>query len=371
MVMKLHTGVPGSGKTYLLVKAFIDLFCTWDKETERFILKKEHKDKILVSNIEGLTLPHLDIETLMNERCMQLARTRFTNNVGKYTVEDIKRIKDEAFKNFLQGEYDMQDVIDEYYYQFLAEKVISFFNYSYQKQLADKHGPIIYLIEESQRYFDSKELGRHKSVRDVLFFFEKHRHFGHSIFCDTQHHSKLHKGLVVLFETETRAKPRTLSVIGEFKYNEFADGAKINQVPIVVKPDQRIYKSYKSMSHKEDVKTKKPALKILVFVAFMICVSLFILNYARNNLGPDRVEASPRTAVPISSTPTHQPIQEISPPARPRGTWVHLPHTYSSKGFTVVHPITNAIMPLKEMDLEVKRQGTQFYCFIEEDPNGR
>ncbi len=51
MVMKLNTGVPGAGKTYLMVKSFIDLFCTWDKETERFVLKDEHKDKVLISNI--------------------------------------------------------------------------------------------------------------------------------------------------------------------------------------------------------------------------------------------------------------------------------------------------------------------------------
>lgn len=348
MVMKLHTGVPGSGKTYLLVKSFIDLFCTWDKETERFVLTQAHKDKILISNIEGLTLPHKDIEVMMSERCLQLARTQFIDNIATHDIEK------------------MQDVIDEYYYQLHAEKVRWFFSYDYQKQLAEKHGPIIYLIEESQRYFDGKELGRQKWVRDVLYFFEKHRHFGFSIFCDTQHHSKLVKGLSVLFETETRAKPRTLSLMGEFKYNEYADGAKTNQLPIVVKPSRKIYNTYKSMSHKEDVKTKKPAAKILAFVGVMIALSLFLLNHARNNLGPKSLHAQPAQVTQQTEPQPHR--TSPSPPApQPRkpGTWVHLPFTMDSKGnVTVIHPITNAILPLKEFDLEVKRQGTGLYCYL-------
>jgi len=352
MVMKLNTGVPGSGKTYLLVKAFIDLFCTWDKDTERFVLKEQHQDKILISNIEGLTLPHLDLETLMHERCLQLARTKLLDKGVQILDEN-------------------QDILDEYYYQHLEEKIRWFFSKEYQGQLTDKHGPIIYLIEESQRYFDSKELGRQKWVRDVLFYFEKHRHLGHSIFCDTQHASKLHKGIVALFETETRAKPRTLSVMGEFKYNEYADGAKTNQVPIIVKPDKRIYQTYKSMTHKEDVKTKKPVLKILIFVCCMAAFSLFMINYAKSNLGASSLEDQPAPQDTSSSTGSVPPPSQ--PPAqteyRRPGYWVHLPFVMDAQGkVTVVHPITYAVMPLKEFDLEVKRQGTQLFCFVEETP---
>lgn len=341
MVMKLNTGVPGSGKTYLLVKSFIDLFCTWDKDTGRFILKDSHQEKVLISNIDGLTLPHLDLETLMHERCLQLARTTLLDKG-------------------IPGTQDMQDVIDEYYYQFLEEKVRWFFNHAFQHQLTDKHGPVIYLIEESQRYFDSKELGRQKWVRDVLFYFEKHRHFGHSIFCDTQHSSKLHKGIVALFETETRAKPRTLSVMGEFKYNEYADGAKTNQLPIVVKPDKRVYQTYKSMTHKEDVKTKKPVLKILLFVCAAAAFSLFMITHAKKNLGTTTATNTPSTA---TAAPTG------SAPAKPSGHWIHLSYVINGQGHvTVVHPIRNELMPLNEFDLEVRRQGTELLCFVEDTP---
>ena len=346
MVMKLHTGVPGAGKTYLLVKNFIDLFCTWDKETGRFVLKEKHKDKVLVSNIEGLTLPHYDIETLMSERCLQLARVKYLKAVKKHDPDE------------------MEDVIDEYYRDFMEEKVRWFFDYSFQKHLAAKYGPLIYLIEESQRYFDTKELGRQKWVRDVHFFFEKHRHFGFSIFMDTQHASKLSKGIAVLFETETRAKPRTLSLMGEFKYNEYSDGSKTNQVPIVVKPDKRVYAAYKSMSHKEDVKTKKPVLKLMVFVVAMICASIFMINYAKSNLGPGEVHAKSNNSGTSAAGSASAPAPAYSNP----GSWVHLPFVMDASGnITVVHPITYAVVPLDEFDLQIKRQGTQLYCFIEDD----
>ncbi len=356
MVMKINTGVPGSGKTYLMIKSFVDLFCQWNKETELFEMKPEHHDKVLISNIEGLKLDHLDIETLMSERCMQLARTKWAENVSQYGVED------------------MDDVIDQFYFEFLQEKVRWFFSYDYQKALSEKYGAVIYLIEESQRYFDGKELGRAKWVRDIYFFFEKHRHMGFSIFCDTQHVSKISKGISCLFETETRAKPRTLSLMGEFKYNEFSDGVKTNQVPIVVRPDKRVYSTYKSMNQEEVVKTKRPAAKILVFVLIMIGLSVSILNYAKNNLGPgDAIAANPaKVSSPPPALLASGSAQPPAPqkPSFPPGRWVHLAHTASSKGVTVVHPLTFSIMPLKELDLPVKRQGTQLYCFIEDENYG-
>lgn len=347
MVMKLNTGVPGSGKTYLMVKSFIDLFCVWDKDTERFVLKDEHKDKVLVSNIEGLSLPHLDIETLMNDRCLQLARAQFVQNIGKnpITLDD------------------MPDVVDEFYFQLIQEKVRWFFSYEYQEQLLYKHGPLIYLIEESQRYFDSKELGRAAWVRDVLYFFEKHRHFGFSIFCDTQHDSKLHRGIVALFETETRAKPRTLSVFGEFKYNEYSDGAKTNQIPIVVKPDPRIYKTYKSMSHKEDVKTKKPGLRLLAFVACMAFLAFFIIGYAKSNLGGGVVQAQ------THKEKINNKIKKISEPPM---EWRQVSYwTEGNHHVTLIHPITNAFVSAREIGLKLKLEGGNLYalCPIMEDQN--
>jgi len=343
MVMKLNTGVPGAGKTYLMIKSFVDLFCSYDKDTGLYDLKEDCKDIILISNIQGLRLEHLDIESLMMERCLQLARTKYVDNIGEHKIED------------------MEDVIDEYYYQFLAEKVRWFFNKDYQEAMKEKHGSIVYLIEESQRYFDSKELGRQKWVRDVFHFFEVHRHLGFSIFCDTQHISKLAKGVTVLFESETRAKPRTLSLMGEFKYDEYVEGVKTNSIPIVVKPNKKIFETYTSMTEKEDVKTKNPAMKIVIFVCIMCVFAFGILTYVKSHFGG---KSLPQTVIKNQSSSPGGRIEKkkISPP----GHWEHLAHVLKESGVVVIHPITFAVIPLKEFDLKVKRQGTELYCFIED-----
>ena len=347
MASFLHTGVPGSGKTYLMVEKFCRLFCDYDKETERFILKEKFKDKILVSNIEGLTLQHIDLETMLHERCLTLARKKFIDNLADQDLET------------------MDDVIDEYYADFKEEKIRWFFNMPFQKSLQEKHGGIIYLIEESQRYFDGKELGRQKWVRDVFYFFEKHRHVGCSIFMDTQHISKLVKGISVLFETETRAKPRTFSIMGEFKYNEYSEGAKMNQVPIVKKPDQRIFKTYKSMSAAEDVKTKKPIFKLLSFVGVMVVMAFFVLGYAKSNLGPKSAHAKTPVKTNVSNFVPADPVRPgASQETKQDFHWERLSFIKSTKGFSVVHPITNVILDLKELDLEVRRQGTSLLVKI-------
>ncbi len=339
MVMHINTGVPGSGKTYLMIERFVTLFCAWDSETGRYLLKPEHKDKVLISNIESLSLEHLDLETMIRDKCLLLAKKKY---LDKLAGQDLQ---------------NMDDVITEYYHDFLEEKVRWFFNHDNQNALASEMGSIIYLIEEGQRYFDTKELGRQSWVRDVLYFFEKSRHMGASIFMDTQHISKIHKGISVLFETETRAKPRTLSLFGEFKYNEFSDGMKTNSLPIVKKPDKRIFQTYKSMTLKEDVKTKKPVFKILAGVVASCLFAAFVLNYALDNLGPQKAQAvtsveNNQKSIPRGSAGSApSPVQE--------GSWIALPHVMSSKGVTIVHPYTFAIMPLKDFEYPVKAQGTQ------------
>jgi hypothetical protein len=354
MAMIVHTGVPGAGKTYLLVKTFTSMFCEYDKETQRFQLKPEHQDKSLVSNIQGLALEHLDIDVMMSDRCMAMAKARWYDNPKSKDLDE------------------MEDVIDEFYAEFYEEKVRWFFDHAHQQALCEKHGPLIYLIEESQRYFDSKELGRQKWVRDVLYFFERHRHMGFSILCDTQHISKIHKGIAVLFEMEVQAKPRTLSLAGEFKYNEISDGVKTNQFPIVVKPDQRIFKTYKSMTHKEQVRPKKPLIKIVLFVVVVFGFGAFMLNYAINHLGPDDVIAA------------EDHTQGVTDPAAPRATnasqgkralgsstieiepvWVRLSYVmFGDNQINVIHPVHNTIIPLLEMDLPVKRTGDGIFADI-------
>jgi hypothetical protein len=343
MAMRIHTGVPGAGKTYLLVKSYVDMFCRWDKETARYVKKPEHEDKILISNIEGLTLEHLDLETLMTDRCMTMARQKWADN---------PKVKDLT---------EMDDVIQSYFYEFLSEKVRHFFAYDHQVQIAKDHGPVIYLIEESQRYFDAKELGRSAWVRDILYFFEKHRHMGFSVLMDTQHISKIHKGIAVLFESEIQAKPRTMSVAGEMRYNEIADGVKVNQMPIVHRPKKEIFATYKSMAAKESIKPKKPMLKLACFILFCLVACFFAFGWAKKSIGPDDVAAA-ELETQKELPPGGQRAMETAPQP---GSWVRLSHIMKSNGRVfVIHPVYKAPVPVESLGLKLKVVGTVFYAYV-------
>lgn len=343
MVMRIHTGVPGSGKSFLLVKSFTEMFCDYNRDEARFVFKEKYKNMVLISNIEGLAIPHEDLEILMNERCQQLARVKFLAKLGT---------KGHEFQ-------DLDDVVDEYYKDYHEEKIRHFFNMDYQKHLSARFkGPIVYLIEEAQRYFDTAELGRARWVRDVLFYFEKHRHLGHSLFMDTQHSKKIHSGIVALFEEEIRAKPRAVAA-GGFRYNRFVEGQKVNLKPIIALKDKRIFAAYKSMSAGEAVKTKSALTSIILFVAVMACASYGCYRMAINKIGPDKVEASSLDKVQAAEL-------ERAQSDTPKGMrWERIAHVMDSKGrVTVIHPVYNSVIPLQQCDLEVKVVGTVLFALV-------
>lgn len=344
MVMRLHTGVPGSGKTYLLMDALTSAYYTFNKELQHWDRKEEYKDLTLISNIEGLNLEHKDLELMMQKRCEVLAKKK----AAEMNINDA-------------------DVIEEYYQEYWSEKIRWFFNYDYQKRLSEHFGSIVYAIEEAQRYFDAKEISRKPWARDVFYFFEKHRHFGMSIYMDTQHVCKICKDLAVLFEAEVQAKPRTMSMTGEMRYNELVEGMKVNQVPIVKRPKKSVFSSYKSMHQKEVVKTKKPLLRLVAFVLIVAVAAYFVLQYAKAELGPD--EAIAAEAVKDSPVQTGEvekvPLKEVSPVIT--GKWHPVSYIASGSGFLLLNPIDQSVVKLREFPYKLRRSGNKFYAWIEND----
>lgn len=357
MVMKLHTGVPGAGKSYLLIKSFVEAFCDWGSDENRYCLKKSFGQIKLISNIEGLTLDHCNLDVMISDRCQALARRKVLEESGN---------KCDDSTNFLA---DAADVVHTYYLDYMAERCRWFFEDGYQQSLAIDAGGLVYLIEESQRYFDSGALGRKPWVRDVLYFFERHRHHGISIFMDTQHASKLHKGIVALFEEEIRAKPRTLSVMGEFRYNSYCDGMKINQLPIVVKPDKRIFATYQSMTAVEVVKPKRPLFKLLVGVLVLFLFAFIVYWLVLQRFGAGTASAAD---VPPGTVSAAKPGGEFAKnnigllDTRAAGDWVRISHLMRSNGDVwVIHPVYNTIIPLSDMDLDVKVVGASLFAYLE------
>lgn len=363
MVMKLHTGVPGSGKSYLLVKSFTDAFCVYNKDFGTWEIKPQGKLFRLISNIEGLTIPHESLDVLISDWCRSLARSQ--------VLVEFKKVYDgdaDSFGHFLD------DAVQVRYLELLEEKVRWFFNDEYQKSLADGC-TLVYLIEECQRYFDTTELGRKAWVRDVLYFFERHRHYGISFFMDTQHISKIHRGISVLFEEEIQAKPRTLSVTGEFRYNSICDGLKTNQFPIVVRPDKRIFAAYQSRTSTEAVKTRSPVRRLFLGLAFCACLVYVLFLYARHTMSPSSAVAAdvpkteksiaaevPKTEKSIVAEDSKLASVAAIKKSSPSG-WVRMSYVLKADGtLWVIHPETNAISILSDLGLRTKIVGTELYA---------
>jgi len=347
MVMMLHTGVPGSGKTYLMVHKMINSYFEWDKEKEAFLRKKEFEKLVIISNIESLSVEHKDLDELMETRCHALAKKK----AAESGVSDL-------------------DVINEYYWEFYKEKVRWFFDYDYQKRLTEYYGGgIVYCIEEVQNYFDTKRFSRAPWARDVCYYFEKHRHMGHSVYMDTQHSSKIAPDIRVLFETEIAAKPRTMSVMGEFRYNELSDGIKINQMPIVCKPDKKIFSCYQSMAALETVKTKKPIRKLVFGIVFaaVFCVSVFA--YAKHKIYSDAGISPPvENDLPVSTFAPSPFSSSSSSSSLPQsGAWFRLSWVDKEDFIYFYNPVDMVLQKSSFFPYRIRRSGPDYFAFIPDD----
>jgi len=249
-MIKLITGVPGSGKTYLAVQNMIDQYY---KKNNEGMWELKDSDMTVISNIEGLQIEHISLY----------------EEIEKY----IKRTSDELIcKKRITDNEGKEDII----WNMRGAKA-AFFEIDQQKKMSMRYGKIVYVVDECQEFFDTR-LGRKKYARKVCMWFETHRHLGQDIILITQSSVKLAKDVRVLIENEVRALPKSLSILGEFKYNEYLNGIKANAVPKVVRPRKEIYAIYKSMNT-EGVEKKSGALKRIAIIMIGCSVAAGLMLY--------------------------------------------------------------------------------------------
>lgn len=238
MAQYIITGILGAGKTYLALDMMVNKWFTWSEATKEYIARKEIT---IISNIDGLKLPHVPLDDIMEKFALAEFNRQKKGIVLKkgQELDDIKR-------------------------QFLKDKVRYFFNEKAQNVIKKKFGQVVYVIDECQRYL-GKQLDREKWAREVFDFFEYQRHYGFDVYLISQNTSQISRGIYVLTELVTKALSRTLSIGGEFKYNQYTcEGSKLNAAPLVKMPKQSIFALYKSMSAPESEKIRRPLARILV-----------------------------------------------------------------------------------------------------------
>lgn len=267
MAIKIVTGKPGSGKSYYaLYKVILEGF-SFNKKTFEWSAKSDQIT--IITNIEGLKLPH----------------------------------------------YSLQKIVDD----FADGNLEKFFTVDIQQKLTDTYPKIRYVIDECQRWFHSKFYNK-----DTFFYFQYHRHFGHDIYMIAQVWDSISKHITGLCEYEFRASPRSFTLMGEFTYHIYAGFDRVGAVRLP--SDKKIFALYQSFQQSDTGKEIRPVRKYafiavgLVGLAVLGC--FWFLNSFHLAGGGERPAASapPPAALPPSSRPVPAPVADrpsAAPAAKP------------------------------------------------------
>lgn len=241
MAINIVTGVPGAGKTFYGVHHLRKNYCV--KTGNGFVLKDGFT---LITNIDSLLLPHLSLD----------------------------KVLEKSGKTFEQ-----------------------FFTVPYQESISKKYPKLIYFIDESQRFFSRK------TPKDTFYYFQYHRHLGHTVYLFTQNITLLPKEITTLAEFEVRAIRRSLSIMGEMRYLFYSNREVVDRK--VLKKDKSIYNLYCSMTAKESEKIHNPFLKyfvILGVIALILCY-VFKTTFLKSNTSADVSRVHAQSASTFSTAP--------------------------------------------------------------------
>lgn len=219
MAIYLVEGKIGSGKTYFAVKHLLNSYYSYDKSFREYF---PLRPLILISNIEGLTLVHIDLKT----------------EIEKYTLQ----------------------------YVFSEEYVVNL--------RAGSRLPVVFLIDEAQSPF----LFHRKFYNEkVFFFFQYSRHFGVDVYMITQDVDSLAKELRALPELVYHAVSRTFGNAMSFCYKKFAAGEVVGSVTLA--KSQSVFRVYKSFTFAELDKPKSALTRYAFFVCFGIVVCILVFKF--------------------------------------------------------------------------------------------
>lgn len=297
-MIKIITGKPGSGKSYYCVKDLKEKFFVYDPDLEEY---NAAKGVTCISNIEGLNLPHLDLE-------------------------------------YLADLYSDGDVV-----KFFTEKV--------QDQIHKRYDKIVYAIDECQKYF---RYLTPKSDAETFYYFEKHRHYGDTIILLSQNKFRISKFLTALADVELRALSRSKKLNkNQMSYREIID-SQVSSVKHTVK-NKEIFELYKSMNAKE--LDEPGGSKMLLTLVLPILAVLGGGYYLFNSFSSSKPETKNKKKIEQQSQKvaenkkntankkqsTKDQVKKDNP-----DRIVLLSYIKDGSSFLIVDPCTNSIVPLNQ-----------------------
>jgi len=262
MAIYLLTGKPRSGKSYWAVYSTIIKYFNRSK-SGLLTLKPEFKDLKIISNIEGLKIPHDSLDDL----------------IVKYGNSD------------------------------------KFFCYDSQKAISLKYPQIVYLIDECQFFFPEKF-----SNEKVFNWFQLHGHFGQDIYLITQDKSAIPFKLQKYVELHRDALPRSVNLFSSFllQYNIWQNG-QLNGKPFVLKRNW-VFDYYKSQNSKETDKVSNPFLKYMVPIAIGIIFGTFQVYKVFKRHSPKPAQSPSVASSSVNSSPASNHQEKSVPIEKPKTT---------------------------------------------------
>lgn len=212
MAIQFITGAIGGGKTYYAVSEILEKHFKYNKKTDQY---ENTSGYTIISNIDGLTLGHLDLNAVIEKS---------------------------------------------------GKGVKGFFKKDFQTKIAEKYPKIVYAIDEAQAIFDKRFYDK-----ETFFYFQYHRHIGAAeadIYILSQDRSLVAREIRILAEYEIRAVKRSLSLVGELKYNVLSDGVIVDRK--IKKISKKVYNCYRSTANAQTKKIINPFRKYLVFLLVLM-----------------------------------------------------------------------------------------------------
>ncbi|SKA25037.1 Zonular occludens toxin (Zot) [Trichlorobacter thiogenes] len=260
-MISIVSGVPGSGKSYYMVN-YLSKFYTYDEFYKEFHIKE---NILVISNIDDLRVPHLKLDS-------------------PFLIGDPE--------NGIEGKYSILDFFTVSNFQKLMEI----------KRVKN----IILLIDESQKLFP-----RDFKDKDVLYFFQYHRHLGVDIILGCQDHLDLSRSILALPECIYQAVPRSKAIAGAFRYH-VTDRRGKHMRTQTLRKRQAVFSAYKSYSSDEIQKPKNIIMHwIIIFCVFMTVGGLlFKTAVAGIRAKSEKHKQDP--SKPVARTVIPEPMKNIS-----------------------------------------------------------
>jgi len=294
-MINIVTGPPRAGKSYFITYWLFKNYLVFDKE---FATYKMKDGALLVANIDGLKLPHKDLDRLLK-----------TNN-------------------------------------FLPEE---FFIDAVQKDLADKHPTIIYIIDEAHKYFPAEMSKKSKVAKEVRDYFAYHGHYNQHFWLLTQDVSLMYQSIVKLAECEYQCVRSSLSPPGRFRYNLRVPG-KMGKFNTVTLPKlKKVFNLYRSADNTETEKPKKTRAYLYLYIMIgFIVVTLSSFIYQISTYGK-RGETKERQEMQVQEIKQNYKSSQGSTINQKARVKYMMPHEKTEDGLTwqqvacVYHDGTNSI----------------------------